>query len=73
MYFERMHERLLESLRRRLQNGEATERGLARRIGISQPHLHNVLKGAKNLSPRMADRILLELGLPYRNFTASLA
>ncbi len=32
-------------------NGELTERGFARSVGISQPHVHNVLKGVRNLSP----------------------
>ena len=40
-------------LRTRIQNGELTERSLARLTGISQPHIHNVLKGAKILSPEL--------------------
>jgi transcriptional regulator with XRE-family HTH domain len=42
----------------RIHNGELTERGFARRIGISQPHVHNVLKGVRNLSPEIFDSIL---------------
>jgi transcriptional regulator with XRE-family HTH domain len=49
---------LLALVRDRIQNGELTERGLARRIGISQPHVHNVLKGVRNLSPEIFDSML---------------
>ena len=42
----------------RIRNGELTERGFARLIGISQPHAHNVLKGVRNLSPEIFDSIL---------------
>ncbi len=47
----------------RVRNGEITERGLARRTGISQPHIHNVLKGKRFFSWEAADAVLLELGL----------
>jgi transcriptional regulator with XRE-family HTH domain len=50
--------KLLALVRDRIQNGELTERGLARRIGISQPHVHNVLKGVRNLSPEIFDSML---------------
>jgi hypothetical protein len=63
MYFEELHDRLLLSLRMRLSNGELTERRLAKLTGISQPHMHNVLKEKRTLSPRAADQILHRLGL----------
>lgn len=44
-----------------VQNGEWTERGLARRLGVSQAHLHNVLKGRRRLTPELADVLMLEL------------
>ncbi len=50
--------RLLTHVRDRIHNGELTERGFARLIGISQPHAHNVLKGARKLSPQIFDSIL---------------
>jgi len=50
--------KLLAYIVDRIHNGELTERGFARRIGISQPHAHNVLKGARNLSPEIFDSIL---------------
>jgi hypothetical protein len=54
---------LLEELRRRVQSGQASERGLAQMAGLSQPHLHHVLKGKRHLSPARADDILRHLGL----------
>ena len=54
---------LLEELRRRVRSGETTERGLAQLAGVSQPHLHLVLKGKRQFSPAKADAILLHLGL----------
>jgi DNA-binding transcriptional regulator YdaS (Cro superfamily) len=50
--------RLLAYVRERIHNGELTERGFARSIGISQPHAHNVLKGVRKLSPKISDSIL---------------
>jgi hypothetical protein len=34
-------------LRERVMNGEISERRLAQLTGISQPHMHNVLKGTE--------------------------
>jgi len=50
--------KLLTHVRDRIHNGELTERGFARLIGISQPHAHNVLKGVRSLSPQIFDSIL---------------
>jgi transcriptional regulator with XRE-family HTH domain len=55
--------RLLEIVANRINNGEFTERGLARLIGVSQPQIHNVLKGARNLSHETADLLLEKLGI----------
>ena len=63
MTFHQLQQRLLDRLRQRIRSGEATERGLARIAGVSQPHLHNVLKGKRLLSVEMADEILRNLGL----------
>jgi hypothetical protein len=46
-----------------VRSGELTERGAARITGVSQPHLHNVLKGARVLSPGLADQVLRSLKL----------
>jgi hypothetical protein len=61
MFFNDLQTSLLESLKARVRNGELTERGLARLVGISQPHMHNVLKGQRVLSPQLADQILKQL------------
>jgi hypothetical protein len=55
--------RLLAYVRDQVRNGELTERGFARRIGISQPHAHNVLKGVRTLSPEIFDLVLKYLHL----------
>jgi transcriptional regulator with XRE-family HTH domain len=61
--FQELHRRLVLLLLERVRNGEMTERGLARVTGISQPHIHNVLKGKRLLSKDTADAILVELHL----------
>jgi len=63
MDFETLQQRLIEVLRIRVRSGELTERSLARLTGVSQPHIHNVLKGVRVLSPEIADQILHHLGL----------
>lgn len=59
--FAQLHARLIEHLLERVRNGEITERGLSRLTGVSQPHIHNVLKGKRLLSPASADGILRHL------------
>ena len=61
MTFYDLHQLLLEELRQQVRSGAATERGLARVSGVSQPHLHNVLKGKRQLSLRSADGVLHRL------------
>ena len=58
MFFAELNDLLVNALRARLRNGEMTERGLARLVGVSQPHIHNVLKGTRTLSPELSDQIL---------------
>lgn len=58
MDFNELQVRLIAVLQSRLRNGELSERRMAHLTGISQPHIHNVLKGVRILSPRAADRIL---------------
>jgi predicted transcriptional regulator len=61
MTFHDLQLRLIEELRQRVRSGAATERGLARLSGVSQPHLHNVLKGKRKLSLSKADVVLHRL------------
>jgi plasmid maintenance system antidote protein VapI len=61
--FRLLETRLITIINARIQNGEFTERGLAKSLGISQPHVHNVLKGARKLRQKLADRLLGAFGL----------
>jgi hypothetical protein len=63
--------KLLAYVRSQISNGELTERGFARLIGISQPHVHNVLKGIRNLSPRIFDQTLKYLHLSLLDLVPS--
>jgi plasmid maintenance system antidote protein VapI len=42
----------------RISNGDFSERALARILRVSQPQIHNVLKGVRKLTPELADRML---------------
>ena len=68
MDFHELERRFLEHLRNRVRSGELTERHLARITGISQPHIHNVLKGKRTLSSSTADVILHILQLDLLDF-----
>lgn len=59
--FAVLRRRLLTLVNTRIANGEFTERGLARLIGVSQPQVHNILKGARNLSTETGDVLLTTL------------
>jgi len=58
-----IEERLLDNLRARVKRREISERRLALQAGYSQPHIHNVLKGARQLTSGVADRLMERLGL----------
>jgi len=73
MDFETLQLRLLARVRTHVRNGELTERGLARMIGISQPHMHHILKGVRTLSIENADRILRRLDLTVLDLLEGLA
>lgn len=63
MSFQELQRRLVACLEERVRSGQATERGLARLTGVSQPHMHNVLKGKRLLSCETADAICRELNI----------
>jgi len=67
MDFRDLQHILIADLRERVRNGELTERGLARTVGISQPHIHNVLKGKRIFSLEKSDAILRRLSLDVRD------
>ena len=58
MTFEALQKRLIWFVNNRISNGDFSERALARILRISQSQIHNVLKGARKLTPELADRIL---------------
>jgi antitoxin component HigA of HigAB toxin-antitoxin module len=66
--FREQQWRLIAHLRALVRSGDATERGLARLTGVSQPHMHNVLKGKRLLSLEMADQVLAQLHLDLLDF-----
>jgi transcriptional regulator with XRE-family HTH domain len=56
-----LQQRFVALLRNRVRNGELTERGLARMVGVSQPHIHNVLHGKRTFSVETTDDIMRQL------------
>lgn len=56
--FETLFQRLLERLRFQIAAGSLTVRRLAGQIGISQPHMQNVVSGKRAMTVEMADRVL---------------
>jgi antitoxin component HigA of HigAB toxin-antitoxin module len=56
-----IQQRFVATLRDRVRSGELTERGLARVVGVSQPHMHNVLKGKRTFSVEATDDIMRQL------------
>jgi hypothetical protein len=56
--FRVLETRLIKLVNARIQNGEFSERGLAKLVGTSQPQIHNVLKGVRKLRVELADRLL---------------
>jgi hypothetical protein len=61
MRFQELQTRLIHALQTRVRSGEISERRLARLTGVSQPYIHNVLKGRRIFSQQIADRILRQL------------
>lgn len=58
MYLRDIQLRLLALARRRIQAGILSERSLAFKCAISQPHMHNVLNDIRSLSTDAADRLM---------------
>jgi hypothetical protein len=63
VYFRELQNRLIDIARARVRAGELTERGLARMCGISQPHMHNVLKNIRTPSTGAVDRLMQALDI----------
>lgn len=56
--FRLLQARIISIARAKVQDGHFTERGLARHLGVSQPHMHNVLSGARPVTPELLERML---------------
>ena len=69
--FSVLLDRLLDTVLLRLNNGDITERSLARVVGISQPQMHNVLKRKRRLQPELADRLLAQFELDISDLLAA--
>jgi hypothetical protein len=63
VYFQELQGRLIDVARRRVRAGQLTERRLARMCGVSQSHMHNVLKNIRALSTGSADRLMRALDI----------
>ena len=72
MSFAFLCERVRQSARESVRKGEFSERGLARLTGVSQPHIHNVLKGARSLSIKLADQLLQALKIEASEMVSGL-
>ena len=70
MDFRELERQLISFLQAKVRSGEVTERALARSIGVSQPHIHNVLKGKRSLSLDTADAILHRLRVDVTDLIA---
>ena len=70
MTFQMLHDQLVREISRRVDAGDTSVSSLARRAGISQPHLHLVLKGKRGCSWDFADRAALVIGLRIEDLVA---
>ncbi|MBI1787624.1 MAG: helix-turn-helix transcriptional regulator [Acidobacteria bacterium] len=73
MDFATLGAALISAVHRRVGSGLATERGLARRCGLSQPHVHHVLSGKRRLTLPVADRLLAALGMSVLDLAPAAA
>lgn len=67
--FQQLSVRLVAHVKVLIRSGELTERGLARLMGYSQPHVHNVLAGVRGMNIRFADDLLSALGVSLEELT----
>lgn len=68
--FEEFQRRLVTNLRESVRNGDMTERRLARITGVSQPHIHHVLRGKRGLSISMSDQVMRAMRNDLLDFLA---
>ena len=65
--FYELERQTLALLNEKVRRGEISQRQLARRTGFTQPHIHNVLKGARRMHADLADAALECLDLSLRD------
>jgi plasmid maintenance system antidote protein VapI len=65
--FDTLQIRLIALVNFRIRNGEFTERGLARMLHVSQPQMHNVLKGNRRLQWDLADELLRKFSVTIQD------
>lgn len=58
-----LERRILRYARQSVSAGVITENRLALAMGLSQPHVHHVLKGKRRCSPAIADGLVRALGI----------
>ncbi len=63
--FESLNRCLIFLINNKILNGEVTERALARAVSVSQPQIHNVLKGTRKLQPYLADRLMNKFRISF--------
>jgi plasmid maintenance system antidote protein VapI len=61
--YQTLPRRILDIAREKVRNGEFTERGMAKHLGVSQSHMHNVLAGVRPLTPELLDSMLRGFGM----------
>ncbi len=61
LFFAALLALVRDKVRALVRNGQITERGMAARAGVSQSYMHKVLKGARAMTPDLADRLLVEM------------
>jgi len=61
--FDELIERLRAHIKLRINSGEFTERSLARILRVSQPHLHNMLKGVRRINTDFADQVMAKFSI----------
>jgi len=68
MSFKGLTANSLAYIQQLVRNGDFTECGLARFLGLSQPHMHNVLNGIRPVTPEVFDLILERFGMDVLDF-----
>jgi transcriptional regulator with XRE-family HTH domain len=71
--FDDINKSLIRFVSLRIRNGDCTVRQLAKLVGVSQPQLHNVLKGVRPLKRELADALLAHFRISLIDLLESAA